>query len=188
MIENNYSIKHEMMYMEGFYDRNGKTCTVVKELDRIFAVDKSPLEILEFSIKEVGFNLKGALETSKAAHKDKYMCPIMVNPIMNIVVFPTKSHKRVDAIWFNPIHIFRTDGSKLMNRKTIIIFNNEHTISVDSRLSFFNSKLQIADQYRKAKVGAAKKSQSFILDQKSKKILLSFVVAVKCLTEILEII
>lgn len=64
MFEEVYSINQNLMYMAGFYDCHAKACTLVRETERIFVVHQSPLEILEYSIKKVGYNLKGAMETS----------------------------------------------------------------------------------------------------------------------------
>ncbi|QCJ45072.1 hypothetical protein FAY30_03120 [Bacillus sp. S3] len=47
--------------------------------------------MLNDSIRCVGFNLKGAMETAKLLLGDKQMCPVMVNPLHTIVVFPNKS-------------------------------------------------------------------------------------------------
>jgi competence protein ComK len=174
--------------MAGFYDRNGKTCSLVREEHRMLIVDKSPIEILESSIREVGFNLKGAMETSRSTLGDIHMCPVMVNPLMNIVVFPTQSAKRDDTMWFTPQQIQRTYRSNCLDRKTNIEFNNGHTIKINSRLASFNTKLTTADQYRKMKIEAGKNPISFVLDPKTKGILLSSFLALKCLTEVCDVI
>ncbi|MFJ5718037.1 competence protein ComK [Neobacillus sp. NPDC093127] len=81
----------------------------VTELNRTFIVDSSPLEILNDSIRCIGFDLRGAMETAKWLLGNKHMCPVMVNPIHNICVFPNKSAKHADTMWFNPEHIVRTN-------------------------------------------------------------------------------
>lgn len=172
MIENNYSITQNMMYMEGFYDRSASACTLVKETERMFVVEKSPTELLEFSIKGVGFNLKGALETSKEAHGDKHFRPLVVNPLINLVVFPTKSVKKVETMWFNPEQIRHTSRTKYLHKKTAIIFKNGEIINIDSKLSSYNDKLVTADQYRKMKIEEAKKTFYFTVDPKNKPFLL----------------
>jgi competence protein ComK len=124
------------------------------------------LEILEYSIKKVGYNLKGAMETSREANGSK-MCPIMVNLLQKLVVFPTHSAKHVETMWLNPDQIQRTYGSKLIKRKTNIEFKNGLIISVDSRLSFFNDKLKRAEQYCDTTIAAAQHLLSFITNQKT---------------------
>lgn len=132
--------------MVGYYDRQAKLCTLVKELDRTFVVDRSPLEILNDSIKCIGFDLRGAMETANWLLGNKYMCPVMVNPVHRICVFPDKSAKNANTIWFNPYHIART---KSINQKAQVEFTNGLTITLPSKLYSFNHKLQIAEQFRK---------------------------------------
>jgi competence protein ComK len=138
------------MYMAGIYDRNAKPCTLVTELTRTFIVDKAPLEILNDSIKCIGFDLRGAMETSKWLLGNKNMCPLMVNPVHKICVFPDKSSKHNETKWFNPIHIIKTFSK---NQQTIIEFTNGLTITIPMRLYYFNNRLQTAEQFRNMTVG-----------------------------------
>jgi competence protein ComK len=149
VIEKYYKINPDFMYMYGLYDRNAKLCTLVRELNRTFVVDKAPLEILSDSIRCIGFDLRGAMKTARWLLGNKHMCPIMVNPIHKICVFPDKSAKHADTIWFNPYHIARTNTE---NRKTKVGFTNGLTITVPSKLYSFNHKLQTAEQFIKMTV------------------------------------
>jgi competence protein ComK len=185
--EENYLINQFFMYMAGFYDRHGKACTIVRETHRMFVVEKSPLEILEFSIKKVGYTFKGAMETSRE-HNGKMMCPIMVNLLLELVIFPTQSAKHVETMWLNPNQIHRTDYAKYIDRKTNIEFHNGNIITVDSRLSSFNDKLKRAEQYRDTTVAAAKPSLSLIKNSNSGRFFLLTLVTLKWLPSILEII
>jgi competence protein ComK len=166
LVEKSYLINHLMMYMVGHYDRNGKLCTLVTEVSRTFIVDQSPLQVLEYSIKCIGFDLKGALTSSKWILGEMKMYPVMVNPIQKICLFPIKSIKHYDTLWFNPVHIFRTKGIK---RKTEIEFKNGQTMIVDSRISAFNHKLQTADQLKNMTIELGKNPFVFILDSKKRK-------------------
>jgi competence protein ComK len=159
-IEKDYIITPQFHYMMGHYDRFGKLCTQITEADRTFIVDKSPLEVLNDSIRGIGFDLRGALETSKWLLGDVHMCPIMVNPIHQIVLFPTRSPKHEDTIWLNPYPIKRTTSN---NRKTHITFHNNTTLIVPVRLSSFNSKLKTAEQLRDMTVELATKPYTFVL-------------------------
>jgi competence protein ComK len=185
MFEENYIINQHMMCMAGIYDRNGKTCTIVREINKTFIVDKSPLEILEISIRSIGFNLKGAMKTSKWHLGDIHMCPIMVNPILKICLFPNHSPKRDDTMWFNPDHIHRTTSSFL---KTNVEFNNGLIIRVNSKLSSFNTKLQAAEQYQKMRVEAAENPITFLLDPKNRRALLHHLLTFSVLTEMVQFI
>jgi competence protein ComK len=157
-IEDDYIINPNFNYMVGFFDRNANPCTLVRETERIFVVERSPLEILDDSIRCIGFNLKGAMETAKSLLGNKQMCPVMVNPVYQICVFPIKSSKYIDTIWFNPNHIARTLSFKL---NTQVEFTNGITIMVTSKLYSFNNKLQIAEQFRNMMIGRAVKPASF---------------------------
>jgi competence protein ComK len=167
LVEKSYLINHLMMYMGGHYDRNGKLCTLVTEVNRTFIVDQSPLQVLEDSIKCIGFDLKGALTSSKWILGEMKMYPVMVNPIQKICLFPIKAIKHYDNLWFNPLHIFRTKG---IMRKTEIEFKNGQTLMVDSRISAFNHKLQTADQLKNMTIELGKNPLVFVLDPKKRKL------------------
>jgi len=161
-----YIINQKTLYMYGFYDRNGKLCTIVKELDKIFTVDKAPLDILEDSIRCIGYDLKGAMTSAKWILGDIYMPPVMINPIQRICVFPDKSAKNEDAIWFNPAHIVRTISYK---KKTYIEFSNGTTLILHCSVSTFNTKLQNAMQLRNLTTEMGKNPISMILDPNNRK-------------------
>ncbi len=131
------------MYMRGIFDRHGKMCTLVKETRKTFIVDQSPLEILEESIRQIGYNLSGAMETSKLLLGNIHHCPVLVNPIQRIVLFPTRSPFHEGCIWFNPAHTKRTTS---LNRKTHITFSNGKTLIFPAKLSSFNCKIKRAEQ------------------------------------------
>jgi competence protein ComK len=166
--EKHYIINQYMMYLEEFYNQVGKLCTKVSELGRTIFVDKSPREILNDSIRCIGFDLRGAISTSKwILGGETYLCPFMVNPILKICVFPHRSQEQGITRWFNPIHIKRT-GS--INRKTNVEFHNGQTLLVHSKLSAFNNKLQIADQLSEISVEFAKHPENFIIDPGKEKL------------------
>jgi competence protein ComK len=154
--------------MYGFYDRNGKLCTVVKEIDKTFTVDKAPLHILEDSIKCIGYDLKGAMASAKWILGNIHMPPVMINPIQSTCLFPDKSAKNDDTIWFNPAHIVRTTSYK---KKTYIEFTNGTTLIIHCTISAFNTKLQNAMQLRNitTEMGKNPKSISMILDPSKRK-------------------
>ena len=160
-IINHYIINRYFKFMRAHHDRCGKMCTEVHETKRKFIVDKSPLEILNDSIRAIGFNLKGAIETSRFLLGDLPMCPVMVNPINRIVVFPTRSYKNEDTIWFNPFHIKRTTS---FNGNTTVLFSSGSTLTIPIRLSSFNTKIKNAEQLGNITAGNDLYSFSFILD------------------------
>lgn len=153
--------------MFGFNDRRGKKCTLVMEFNRVFIVERSPLEILDDSIRCIGFDLKGALDSSKLIIGNNVMCPVMINHIHSICVFPDKSYKHVDTIWFNPNQILRTHSLK---RKTHVEFRNGLSLIVDSKLYAFNHKWKSAEQLRKITVENAQNPvSSYFVEPKKRR-------------------
>ncbi|MHC0039712.1 competence protein ComK [Pseudoneobacillus sp. C159] len=166
-LKKEYMINQHLMYMVGYHDRYGKLCTLVQEENETFFVDCSPLEILAYSIRCIGFDYKGALETSKWILGDEIlMHPVMVNPILNICLFPTRSPNRPDTIWFNPFYIKRTIGCQ---RKTMIEYRNGKKMLVHMQLSAFNNRLQTAEQFRNLTVGIGMNPFSFDLNPKKRR-------------------
>ncbi|MEH7524940.1 competence protein ComK [Bacillus sp. JJ1503] len=137
-----YRITKQFMRMTGFYDSNGKMCTLVTETRKTFMVDQSPLEILDESIRCIGYDLKGAMITAKRLLGNVHHCPVLVNPIHRIVLFPTKSGLHEECTWFNPVHIKRTNS---LNNQTTITFSNGQTITIPGKLSSFNCKIKRAE-------------------------------------------
>lgn len=164
MIENNYFVNQNMMYMAGFYDRKTRACTLVKETERLFVVEKSPVELLEFSMMEVEFPFMD----DKSASAAQNLQLLTADSILNLVVFPAESANQVDTIWLNPEQIHRTRRSKYFHNKTAIIFKNGDILTIVSKLSADSKKLQTAKQYRNMRIRAVQKSFSIILDPKNK--------------------
>ncbi|MFP7299058.1 competence protein ComK [Neobacillus niacini] len=164
-IEKYYLINQHMMYMFGFYDRNGKKYTFVRQFDQVFIVDRSPTEILDDSIRCIGFDLRGAMDTSKMIMGNNMMCPVMINPIHSICVFPDKSHKHDGTIWYNPNQIVRTQS---LRRKTYIEFRNGFILMSDSKLFSFNHKWKSAEQLCKITSENAKNPMSFMVEPPKK--------------------
>jgi len=165
-IEKHYIIQPQFMYMMSHYDRHGKLCTLIIETNRTFIVDQSPQEILKESIRRIGFSLQGAIDAAKYYLGDVNMCPIMVNPILRIVLFPTRSPKHEETIWLNPQQIRRTTS---INGRAMITFNNEKTLVVAARLPAFNTKLQNAEQLEKMTRIDDPEYVSFVIDPKKRR-------------------
>lgn len=141
-----YMINEKCMELKGIYDENGNECTKVRESDQTFIVRKSPVQIIDYSLNCIGFDLKGALRAAKLLLNldKKYMLPVLVNHIKEIVLFPTHSMKNEKNIWLNPKHIKKTFSEK---RNTLVYFSNGETTIIEKRQIYFNSHFQTAMQY-----------------------------------------
>lgn len=146
----------DLMYLKGFYNEYGKNCTQIFETEKEYDVEKSPTEIIDICLRQLGSTFQGALKSSRAAHPGILMPPILVNPIFMIVLFPIRSAKRGDTMWFNPDQIHRTYKSIFRKNSTDVHLKNGLLITVKCKLSSFNNKMQIADQYRKLIMEAGK--------------------------------
>lgn len=157
-----------MVLMLGEYDQNGKLCTRVMEVDKTFLVDKTPLEVLKDTIHYIGFDFKGAMSASKLILGNVNMCPVIVNPVHGICMFPNKAYKNDDTIWFNPIHIINTSP---LGRNTKVDLSNGYSIEIHSRLSGFNTRLQNAEHLRKITSDRGNNPMTLIIEKKRGKLL-----------------
>ncbi len=122
----------------------GKLCTRIMERHYSFIIEKPPLDVLDDAIREIGFNLKGAIECSKETLGKTSMVPIMINPAQRVCMFPTISPFKHNCVWFNPMHIIDTKSN---GRHTIVYLSNHTTIPVEMRLATFNAKWHTAKKY-----------------------------------------
>lgn len=159
-IANDYFINEECMFLTGHYDRYGKLCTMISETSQAFFANQSPIEVLEDSIRNIGYDFKGALSTSRRLLEQDMLLPVMVNPVLEIVLFPIRSLKHDDNMWFNPSHIRRTQSHSL---KTIVQLSNGKNIIVPRRLTSFNNRMQMAEQYKRMALEAAKSPRLYHL-------------------------
>ncbi|MFC4802588.1 competence protein ComK [Neobacillus sp. GCM10023253] len=141
--QRNYYIEKKMILMTGEYNRFGKLCARVMVGTSAFLVDRSPLQVLDDTLTYIGFDLKGATTGAKVVLDKKAKCPIIVNPYLGICLFPTKSPKKADCIWFNPEHIEKTTA---MGNNTIVELSNGYTMIIESKLASFNDKIEKARQ------------------------------------------
>ncbi|MBT2738097.1 competence protein ComK [Bacillus sp. ISL-7] len=143
IIQKSYFIEKKMILLMGEYDCYGKLCARVMAGGSSFLVDRTPLQLLDDTLNYIGYDLRGAMASAKLILGERARCPIIVNPYLRICLFPNKSPHKGDCIWFSPEHIVRT---KAMGNKTKVELSNGHSIIVDSKLTFFNNRIHIANQ------------------------------------------
>lgn len=154
-----------MVLMTNEYNQHGKRCTRVMLEEMSFLVDRTTEQVLDDSLKYIGFSLKGATEGAKSILGNRNLCPLIVNPYKGICLFPNKSPRSEDCIWFNPEHIVKTIP---IGKKTEVYFRNGYSIIVDSKLFHFNTKIQQATQLKRSSVerGLNPNQKTFILEPK----------------------
>ncbi|WP_160725035.1 competence protein ComK [Bacillus sp. USDA818B3_A] len=141
-----YLVDPNVVLITGEYDPYGKLCARVMIGRKTILVNQSPLQLLDSTLKYISFTLKGALAGAKNILGNQYMCPIIVNPFQGICLFPIRSPKKEDCIWFNPDHIVKT---KAKGSKTVVNLSNGLSMIVDLKLHTFNSKMQTAIQLKR---------------------------------------
>jgi competence protein ComK len=165
-IVSDYIIQQQFLYLFGALDRYGKPCTIIVEEEHSFIVDKSPLQVLEDSIQYVGSDFKGSLASARKTTGRSRMTPMMVNFILNICLFPDRAYKNEYCVWINSNQII--DMKAMGQQQTVIEFSNANSLIVNSRLTPFRAKVQLAEQYRKTNYERGKRPISFILDPKKR--------------------
>lgn len=138
-----YLIDRNISMMVGEYNQYGRLCSRVMIGSGSLLVERTPLQLMDDTLKYISFNLNGAYKGAKYILGDRRMCPVIVNPYQDVCLFPIKSTQNDDCIWFNPQHIVKT---KSIGYKTEVELSNGISIIVDSKLASFNNKMQIALQ------------------------------------------
>ena len=160
-----YLVDGNVILMTGEYDKYGKLCARVMIGKETLLVDRTPVQLLDDTLKYIGFDLRGALLGAKEIIGEKYMCPVMVNPYKGICLFPNKSPKKEDCIWFNPDHIVNTKSRK---DKTEVELSNGVSLLIDSKRSYFNTKLQTAYQLKRTSIERGNSLDCFGVPEKRK--------------------
>jgi competence protein ComK len=146
IIIKNFFIDKKVILVMGEYDQNGKLCSRIMVEKTTLLVDRAPLNLLDDTLKYIGFDLRGAIAGAKYILNKTVKCPIIVNPYQSVCLFPSKSPQKQDCIWFNPDHIVNT---KAIGSKTEVELSNGHFMLVDAKLTAFNNKLQTANQLKR---------------------------------------
>jgi competence protein ComK len=164
-IRKHYLIIDETVLLKGIYYKNGEKYTEVIEANDRFLVSQSPTEIIEFSLIRYGLDFKGALKSSKHLLGNKVkMHPIMVNPALDIWIFPSHSYKKQDCVWFVLKHIQDTEPLGLKHTK--IYLNYDHTFELKMRRSSFIIKRDKANELRDKITNTANNHLSFLAEQR----------------------
>lgn len=143
---NHYIINKKTVLVTGEYDEYGKQCTRVVEGDLSIFVNKSPDKVLEETLNYYGNNLKGAIEGAKSILGNIHMTPFIVSQVQDICLFPYKSSKHHDCIWFNFSHI---ENTRSQGRYTVVELSNKRSLKIIGKLTAFNNKKHKAGELRR---------------------------------------
>lgn len=118
--------------------------SMVLEDDYKYEVNKTPLEILDYSCKYFGSSYPGRKDGSKDILNSSYKLPILVEDTRNIIFFPTSSPLDDNCIWISLSNI--KDYKKVDKNKTEILFKNNKVIIVDVSYYSFNNQVMRASR------------------------------------------
>jgi competence protein ComK len=169
MLLKNYFINENTILLTGIHGHHGQLQTLVIETGKTFRVNNTAEQILNNSLKKMGTTLRGALDHAKANLGNMNMCPIKMNSQVGLYLFPSKSPKRPDCVWFSLIHVKGAKG--LGKNKTKVLLSHGHSIIVDCTLASFKTKLHRAFKLRKMIAENEHCPITFYLEPKSGKII-----------------
>ena len=117
---------------------------MVLEDDYKYEVNKTPLEILDYSCKYFGSSYPGRKDGSKNILNSSYKLPILIEDTKNIIFFPTSSPLDDECTWISLSNI--KDYRKVGNNKTEILFKNNKVITVNISYYSFNNQVMRASR------------------------------------------
>lgn len=137
-----YVLNKEVSVIYPHYSDEGKLQSVVMEGNDLRLIDQSPAELIDDNLRFYGSSLRGAIDGTQMILGSVKMAPVMINPMLNLCYFPSKSPFHEECVWFAPSHIKRYLA--IGKDRTSITFPNNAIFRVNiSRYSFDG-------QYKKA--------------------------------------
>ncbi|MEK4023667.1 competence protein ComK [Mammaliicoccus sciuri] len=129
------------------YTDEGKLQSVVMENSELYKVDQKPTTLIDHNLRYYGSSLRGANESSRLILGNVMMSPVVINELLNLFFFPSKSPYKPDCIWFALYHI--QDYIGISKKRTSVRFINGARILVDLSYSSFNSRYEKACKHKK---------------------------------------
>ncbi|NHC43419.1 hypothetical protein G6549_26490 [Bacillus sp. MM2020_1] len=141
-----YLINEETSLLMGEYYTNGELFTRVVEGMNLFLVALSPVQLIDKSLLRYGSSFNGALSSSKEVLGEIKMHPIKISSTMDIWLFPSKSFKKPNCIWFVLNHV--QDTLPRTVKKTEVFLRHGHKITIEMKESSFRDKRRNAEKLR----------------------------------------
>lgn len=157
-----YVINPCTVIIKGFGDHKGHLYSKVTEGGEEFIVTMSPKGLINSSLLYYCSSLKGAIDGSRSILGNISMLPIMINPELDIFLFPSCSPNRPDCIWMSLYHVQRSEKSKPHQTRVDLSFG--HSIVIDMKRSRFELKKQRAMQLRYINSERSEKIAKYVMD------------------------
>ncbi|MFB6468524.1 competence protein ComK [Cytobacillus sp. Hz8] len=160
-IRNNYLINEKTVLFYGEWNENGELFTFVIEGDDSFLVSMSPIKLIDKSLLSYGSNFIGALRSSRELlGGNRKMYPIKIDASLDIWLFPTKSYKKENCVWFALSHVKYT--KRLGNKHTKVFLSYGHEFEIEMGESSFRNKRDITLDLRNIIYRNTKKSLNYV--------------------------
>jgi len=146
-IKYNYLINGKTVLLYGVFHENGELFTFVIEGADCFLVAMSPVNLIDKSLISYGSDFKGALSSSrKLLGENKKMYPIKIDGSLDIWLFPTRSYKKHNCVWFALNHVKNTKSLGIKDTKVFLSYG--HEINIKMRESSFRNKRNLTSDLR----------------------------------------
>ncbi|MDN3015794.1 competence protein ComK [Paenibacillus sp. BSR1-1] len=164
-IKYNYLINKKTILLYGEIHKNGELYTFVIDGEDMFLVAMPPVKLIDRSLMSYGSNFKGALKSSQLLlGKKRKMYPIKIDGSLDIWVFPTKSYKNENCVWFALNHVKNTQPRGV--KFTKICLSNGHTIEIVMKESAFRNKCRQTEELKEIIINNTKISENFLTEPK----------------------
>ncbi|PLS01948.1 competence protein ComK [Neobacillus cucumis] len=145
-LRQDYLINEKTGLLLGEYYTNGALYTRVIEGVESFLVEMSPIKLIDKSLLRYGSSFHGALSSSKEVLGGMYMYPIKISSTLDIWLFPSKSYKKANCIWFVLNHILDTFPKSVQHTEVFLRYG--HNITIELRECTFRTKRRNAEKLR----------------------------------------
>lgn len=131
---NSYEINKETLAIVPI----GLDKSMVYEYEKEFIVNKSSMEIIDFSCKFFGSSYTGRFEGTKYLVGYNYKAPIIIEETTQIIFFPTASPREATCAW---ISLRNIKSHIKIGNQTMIMFKNNKEILLDISVNSFENQI-----------------------------------------------
>jgi competence protein ComK len=164
-IKYDYLINNRTILLYGVLHENGHLYTFVLEEEEAFLVAMAPVKLIDQSLINYGSSFSGALKSSTyLLGKKRKKYPIKIDASLDIWLFPTKSFRKDNCIWFALNHV--RDTLPLGQKFTKVLLSNGHTFELGMREFAFREKRRSAENLKDVIAHNAKGSSNYLVEPK----------------------
>lgn len=146
-IKYDYLINSKTILLYGVLHENGHLYTFVLEEEEAFLVAMAPVKLIDQSLISYGSSFSGALKSSTyLLGKERKKYPIKIDTSLDIWLFPTKSYRQDNCVWFALNHV--RDTMPIAQKFTKVYLSNGHMFELVMNESAFRARMRTAENLR----------------------------------------